>query len=39
MDFFAPEDTGFCQIIREKGFEVLIDPAVIVGHEKRTVLK
>jgi glycosyltransferase involved in cell wall biosynthesis len=39
MQFFSPEDAGFCQMAKKKGFEIFVDPTVIVGHEKRFVLK
>jgi hypothetical protein len=35
---FSSEDVSFCQLIREKGFKIFIDPLVIVGHEKKKVL-
>lgn len=34
---FTMEDVAFCLRAREKGFEVLIDPTVKVGHEKEVV--
>ena len=35
---FTMEDVAFCLRAREKGFTVLIDPAVRVGHEKKITL-
>jgi hypothetical protein len=35
---FTMEDVAFCRMIQEKGYDVWIDPSVIVGHEKMMVL-
>ena len=35
---FTMEDVSFCKMIKAKGYDVLIDPEVIVGHEKMMVL-
>lgn len=35
---FSSEDVSFCQTIRKKGYKIFVDPAVVVGHEKRVVL-
>jgi GT2 family glycosyltransferase len=35
---FTMEDVAFCQMIKQKGFDVWIDPNIIVGHEKMMVL-
>jgi hypothetical protein len=35
---FTMEDVAFCKMIKAKGYDVLIDPEVIVGHEKMMVL-
>jgi hypothetical protein len=35
---FCSEDVSFCRLIREKGFEILIDPRLRVGHEKKVIL-
>lgn len=35
---FTMEDVAFCKMIKEKGYDVWIDPTVIVGHEKIVVL-
>jgi hypothetical protein len=35
---FTMEDVAFCKMIKEKGYDVWIDPSVIVGHEKMVVL-
>jgi len=35
---FTMEDVAFCLKAKEKGFSVLVDPLVRVGHEKRVVL-
>jgi glycosyltransferase involved in cell wall biosynthesis len=37
MDF-TMEDVAFCKMIKEKGFDVFIDPKIIVGHEKTMIL-
>jgi hypothetical protein len=34
---FTMEDVAFCLCAKEKGFKVLIDPQVKVGHEKKIV--
>jgi hypothetical protein len=34
----SPEDSSFCLRVREKGFKIFVDPAVIVGHEKKVIL-
>jgi hypothetical protein len=35
---FCSEDVGFCRAAKRAGIELLIDPKVVVGHEKMTVL-
>lgn len=35
---FCGEDVGFCLDAKELGFNILVDPAVRVGHEKTVVL-
>ena len=35
---FTMEDVAFCKMIKQKGFDVWIDPTIIVGHEKMMVL-
>jgi hypothetical protein len=35
---FSMEDVAFCKMIKEKGYDVWIDPNIIVGHEKMMVL-
>jgi hypothetical protein len=35
---FTMEDVAFCLRAKEKGYKILIDPEVRVGHEKRTIL-
>lgn len=35
---FCSEDTSFCQLVREKGYKIYIDPQVRVGHLKSIVL-
>jgi hypothetical protein len=37
IEDFSSEDASFCQIIREKGYKIFIDPLVRVGHEKKIV--
>ena len=32
------EDVAFCHMIKEKGFDIWIDPTIRVGHEKMMVL-
>ena len=31
---FTSEDVGFCIQAKKEGFTVMVDPTVIVGHEK-----
>jgi GT2 family glycosyltransferase len=35
---FTMEDVAFCHKAIDKGYEIFIDPKVIVGHEKTIVL-
>lgn len=35
---FCSEDVGFCRAAKRAGIEVFVDPKVVVGHEKMTVL-
>ena len=35
---FCSEDVAFCRKAKEKGFNIWVDPAIKVGHEKKTVL-
>jgi GT2 family glycosyltransferase len=35
---FTMEDVAFCHMIKEKGYDVYIEPTVRVGHEKMMVL-
>jgi len=35
---FCSEDTAFCQLAREKGFKIYVDPQMRVGHLKSIVL-
>jgi len=35
---FTMEDVAFCHLIKEKGYDVYIEPTVRVGHEKMMVL-
>ena len=35
---FTMEDVAFCHMIKEKGYDIWIDPTVVVGHEKMMVL-
>jgi hypothetical protein len=35
---FSSEDVSICQIFREKGLKIYIDPLVKVGHEKKIIL-
>jgi hypothetical protein len=32
------EDVSFCHFIKEKGFNIWVNPKVIVKHEKRILL-
>ena len=36
---FTMEDVTFCHKAQEAGFNIKIDPTIIVGHEKTTILK
>lgn len=35
---FCSEDVGFCWAIYDKGYKILVDPNIKVGHEKSTIL-
>jgi glycosyltransferase involved in cell wall biosynthesis len=35
---FASEDATFCKMVAEKGFDVWVDPKVVVGHEKKMII-
>jgi hypothetical protein len=35
---FASEDATFCKMVSEKGFDVWVDPKVVVGHEKKMII-
>jgi len=35
---FTSEDVGFCLSAQEKNIDVMIDPLVILGHEKKVIL-
>ena len=35
---FSMEDVAFCKMIKEKGFDIWVDPQIIVGHEKMVIL-
>ena len=35
---FSMEDAAFCSMIKEKNYDIWIDPEVIVGHEKMMIL-
>ena len=37
MKDFTMEDVAFCLKAKEKGFKILIDPGVRVGHEKKVI--
>lgn len=39
IEDFTSEDVAFCLKAREKGYEIFVDPAVIVGHQKMMILK
>jgi GT2 family glycosyltransferase len=39
LEDFTSEDVAFCLKAREKGFEIFVDPTVIVGHQKSMILK
>jgi hypothetical protein len=34
---FCAEDVGFCQLAIQNGFEIYIDPTVVLGHEKTKI--
>jgi len=36
---FTMEDVAFCREATRKGYKILVDPTVIVGHEKTRVLQ
>lgn len=35
---FTMEDVTFCLEAKEKGFKIMIDPTIVVGHEKKLIL-
>ena len=36
---FTAEDVGFCMLAKKAGIQMMIDPNVVVGHEKHVVLQ
>jgi len=34
---FTSEDTAFCLLVKEKGFNIYVDPTIRVGHEKSII--
>ena len=36
---FTSEDVGFCKNIKKKGYKIYVNPKVIIGHEKSSILK
>ena len=36
---FTMEDVAFCRTITKKGYDIYVDPKLIIGHEKMLVLK
>ena len=38
LEEYCSEDVAFCQLAREAGFKIFIDPQMVVGHEKMRVL-
>jgi hypothetical protein len=35
---FCSEDVSFCRLIKEKGYQIFVDPQLHVGHEKKIIL-
>ena len=35
---FASEDVSFCRRATNNGFKIYVDPTVVVGHEKTSIL-
>lgn len=35
---FSSEDVSFCKRVKEKGFDIYVDPQIRVGHEKKLIL-
>ncbi len=35
---FTSEDVSWCHLAKEKGYDIHVDPTVVVGHEKMMVL-
>jgi hypothetical protein len=35
---FTMEDVAFCDMIKDKGFKIWVDPKIVIGHEKMMVL-
>ena len=38
LEEYCSEDVEFCQLAREAGFKIFIDPQMVVGHEKMRIL-
>ncbi len=38
LEDYCSEDVAFCHLARKAGFQIFIDPQLIVGHEKMRVL-
>jgi len=38
IEEFCTEDVAFCNLMKEKGQSIWIDPSVVVGHEKMMIL-
>lgn len=36
---FTSEDVGFCHLAKQAGLEIWVNPQVIVGHEKKVILR
>ena len=35
---FTSEDVSWCHLAKENGYDIHVDPTVVVGHEKMMVL-
>ena len=38
LEDYCSEDVAFCHLARKAGFQIFIDPQLVVGHEKMRVL-
>ena len=36
---FSSEDVGFCKTAKDLGYNIYVNPDIIVGHEKMKILR